>query len=252
MSLHRNAYGFQKKLGMGVQSAPRKGVAFPRNARFTPGFTLAELLIVIALMVILAVFSTQAVSGLFSAGNVNQAVNGISLTLSQARSYAMAHDTYVWVGFTPSPTASTTLTVGVVGGTAGESTDLTTTSGTPPLPNYGPIVRAQNYPNFTLTKVTAFNWQNENIPAGTDLLTSGTPSSWSFTETVGSSSTLIKFGSSYGPIIQFDPQGEASVVAGTLPHWIQFGLQPNLKASDPNVAVIQVAGLSGQIQVFRP
>lgn len=63
------------------------------------GFTLLELLTVLT---VIAVFSTILVSSIMSlkgAGDITSAGYAVSGLLEQARTYALANNTYVWVGF---------------------------------------------------------------------------------------------------------------------------------------------------------
>src|SRR5690349_9558864 len=62
-------------------------------------FTLLELMIVIAIIVLVSAFVVPAFTNLKSAGDVTSAIYNIGGLLEQARSYAMANSTYVWVGF---------------------------------------------------------------------------------------------------------------------------------------------------------
>jgi len=65
------------------------------------GFTLTELLVVIAIVGILIAASMPAFRGQNSAGNFNKSVEEIAGILDQARAYATAQNTYVWVAFYP-------------------------------------------------------------------------------------------------------------------------------------------------------
>src|SRR5438046_6922855 len=67
--------------------------------RLTSGFTLIELLVVIGIMILLTVLLTPAFTNLRSAGDVTSAAYTIKGVLEQARTYAMANNTYTWVGF---------------------------------------------------------------------------------------------------------------------------------------------------------
>jgi len=60
---------------------------------------LIELLVVIAIIVILSVLVVPAFTNLNSAGDVTSAAHTIKGVLEQARTYAMANNTYSWVGF---------------------------------------------------------------------------------------------------------------------------------------------------------
>src|SRR5439155_12784750 len=65
----------------------------------TRAFTLVELMVVIAIMVAVAAFIAPAFTSLKSAGDVTSAAYTIKGVLDQARTYAMANNTYTWVGF---------------------------------------------------------------------------------------------------------------------------------------------------------
>src|SRR5437660_8821741 len=68
---------------------------------------------VIAIMVVLVALIKPAFTSLKSAGDVTSAAYTIKGVLDQARTYAMANNTYAWVGFyeentsAPSPTNAT-------------------------------------------------------------------------------------------------------------------------------------------------
>jgi len=70
-----------------------------RRRRLTSGFTLIELLVVIGIMILLTVLLTPAFTNLKSAGDVTSAAYTIKGVLEQGRTYAMANNTYTWVGF---------------------------------------------------------------------------------------------------------------------------------------------------------
>lgn len=79
-------------------------------------FTLLELLVVITIIAILMVLVAPAFTSLKSAGDITNAAYTIKDVLEQARNYAMANRTYVWVGFyeedASKPSASPTATPG--------------------------------------------------------------------------------------------------------------------------------------------
>src|SRR5881227_265457 len=67
--------------------------------RLTCGFTLIELLVVIGVVILLTALLTPAFTNLKSAGDVTSAAYTIKAALDQARTYAMANNTYTYVGF---------------------------------------------------------------------------------------------------------------------------------------------------------
>ena len=66
---------------------------------FRPGFTLLELLVVIAVIAILLALVAPAVTSLKKSDDLIAAAFAITGVLEQARHYAMANNTYTWVGF---------------------------------------------------------------------------------------------------------------------------------------------------------
>src|SRR5437667_10410044 len=76
-------------------------------------FTLLEIMVVIGIIAILMVLIAPAFTNLKGAGDVTSAAYTIKGVLDQARTYANANNTYVWVGFyeenvsQPSPNSAT-------------------------------------------------------------------------------------------------------------------------------------------------
>src|SRR5438067_722246 len=70
-----------------------------RSALKQNAFTLIELMVVIAIIVLVSAFIVPAFKNLKSAGDVTSAAYTIKGMLDQARTYAKANNTYTWVGF---------------------------------------------------------------------------------------------------------------------------------------------------------
>ena len=70
-------------------------------------FTLIELMVVIGVIVLLTSLLAPAFHNLKGAGDITPAAETIAGTLAQARSYAMANNTYTWAGFYEEAASST-------------------------------------------------------------------------------------------------------------------------------------------------
>jgi prepilin-type N-terminal cleavage/methylation domain-containing protein len=71
------------------------------------GFTLIELLVVMGIVAALLVFVVPAFTNLKGAGDVSNGAETVAGTLAQARTYAIANNTYTWVGFYEEATSAT-------------------------------------------------------------------------------------------------------------------------------------------------
>jgi len=191
-------------------------------------FSLIELLCVIAVIGILGTIAGPALSSLGSSGNVNKAGLNISLMLEQARTYALANNTRVWVGFHQE---DGTLTVTSVAGTTGASDDIVSAN------TIRPIMKPRGFEHVSLGTVTGL----DGMVAGVPLAPNG---SMTFSQISRGKNETFEY------VIQFEPGGGARLAADTIPRWIQIGLLPD-NTGNGNESAIQVAGLSGKVRVFR-
>src|SRR5207237_4838930 len=70
-------------------------------------FTLIEMIVVTGVIAILMVLVVPAFTSIKGAGDLTSAAYTIKGVLEQARTYAMANNTYVWVGFYEENTTAT-------------------------------------------------------------------------------------------------------------------------------------------------
>jgi prepilin-type N-terminal cleavage/methylation domain-containing protein len=89
------------------------------------GFTLLELLVVVAIIAILMVLVAPAFTNIKGGNDITTAAYTITGMLEQARNYAMANNTYTYVGFYEENAGS-----------------LTATNATPPYPGKGRLLLA--------------------------------------------------------------------------------------------------------------
>jgi prepilin-type N-terminal cleavage/methylation domain-containing protein len=222
------------------------------------GFTLVELLMVILIITVLAAAVGPAMSAIMSSGGANQNISKLSEIFEQAREYAVAQNTYVWVTFNPIPATGNTpdkVIVAVVASTDGTDPGVINPTATNP---YGQVPSASL---ALISKVVTLNqllirnaatFPVSSLPATPVADSSNNcetlPNGWNFaiqTPGTGSSST-------YTQVVQFTPSGQAR--NGSSPvDFIDFDVQPERgNQPDPkNVAVLRVNGLTGETATFR-
>ena len=230
----------------------------PFHSHRIRAFTLVELLVVMGIMSILVVLSTLALRGINNSGQFNRAVSEISGTLDQARAYAIAQDTYVWVVlYENTPVNNAPLEVYVGTFASSDGTDPFNWTGSVSLPTPGivasttltQITRISHYKGLHLQTTTLPNVSsNPNFPAtGTSIP--------NFQCTVQSDSgplTLSNTSTVYW-LIQFTPTGAARNGANPISA-IWFGLQPSYSQTAldlHNIASLEVNGVTGMTTTYR-
>jgi prepilin-type N-terminal cleavage/methylation domain-containing protein len=204
-------------------------------------FSLIELLTVIAIVSILAAVSIPAITSLNRSGNINNTILKVSLQLEQARSYAMAHNTYVWVGFAQDSNKAT-VSMAIMASKTGQKSDLTQPN------NQQFLTKVQTFEQTGLTKASQWSSQLPDLATDGDDVTESLLGS--FQQTSGTKTYQ------FTKVMQFSPGGDVSIAkASGRSRSVQIGLQPlygSTKKQEANVAAFQVAGLSGQVNIFRP
>jgi prepilin-type N-terminal cleavage/methylation domain-containing protein len=237
------------------------------------GFSLVELLVVLAIISILSSILLLSISGTKSSRDLANAAYSIQGALEQARTLAMSTDTYTWVGFSeedPSnPGVASSAAVGQVVVSLVSSQDGTKlyTTGTPPSPTALPstsltqVAKLMKIPNVklynlsatALTRPTPTYQLGSSSASSLSLAANSTFSSTpTFTYPLSTTTPTYKF---YN-IIQFSPQGDATQINSTPAQLIEIGLCPShgtsVATSSADVAAIQVSGIGGQVITYRP
>lgn len=202
-------------------------------------FTLIEMVVVIAVMVILLTLAGPIFSGLTNSYSPATVATAISGQLERARSHAVANNTYVWVRLGAVREEPNDFFIGVF-----ESLDGTD--------NPNDAKGAWNhtkFANFKLSNELTENFERPEIPISNQL----NSAAW----------------------IRFNPAGEAWVSPGdatetrikmippattqqaTLETWSEIGIQPTrggkVIASDKsNVAAVHLSGLIGKTTQYTP
>lgn len=202
------------------------------------GFSLIELLTVITIIAVLAVLAMSAFTAIGRAGNLTKTGNDIAGLLEQARSHAMARNTYVWVGFHEG--TEDTLMVAVVSSRNGTKN--------PPVGDIVPLSPIKRFPRIKMVVLP-----EDTPPRGTE--------EESVAQLASVEAAVFPFVA--GPehtafnqrVIQFNNRGESRIVADELYKVVEMGLQTAIdgEVREPkNWVAVHVGGLTGSVSIYRP
>jgi prepilin-type N-terminal cleavage/methylation domain-containing protein len=249
------------------------------------GFSLIELLVVMALIGLLVALTIPAMNSIKGAGNVTKAAYDIAGALEQARAYAMANNTYTWVGFfeedasqpsaTPATAGTGRLVLSFVASKDGSTvyTNVVSPAATIPPGGFvqiGKLIKIDNVhlksaiaddPVFPIGKGTgatfdarpAVAWDTAKIGD-----TSPPDSLRPIQYPVGAATPAPTAQYTFKKLIQFNPLGEARVNNNnySLKPAVEIGLQPSRgtvpDTNSKNVIAIQITGIAGRVNIYRP
>lgn len=250
------------------------------NAR--SGFTLIELMVVVGVISLLMVLLVPAFTNLKRSNDITNAAYTITGALEQARNYAIANNTYIWVGFyeedasAAAPTDAPPpypgrgrLLIATVASTDGTKI-FANSDPSAPLPatrikQVGKLIKIDG------VHVTDIGAPPSPIPIPTpppnsiagrpDIpYTEGAPFSH-FNRVSSDSSDTARFifsvqNYTFYKEVRFTPRGEANINGTyTIKHAAEIGLRPThgnvVDAASPNVVAIQFSGISGNFQIYR-
>jgi len=223
----------------------------------------------------MAVIAIPAFTSVAGAGSITAASYDISGSIEAARSYAVAHDTYTWLGFfeedgatsssNPAQAGVGRIVISTVASTDG--TMIYSSSATPPI-YIDPTRLTQVSKLFRISNVHLKSYTNGT---GTGTTFAARPPLVSANGRIGDtappSGALPYFQYPVGgagaaqytftSVLQFSPRGEVLVssMAGVMTPLIEVGLQPVhgnvVNSNSQNLVALQVAGISGNVIMYR-
>ncbi len=238
-------------------------------------FTLVELMCVAAILAILMTIAVPVFSSIGASRGVESASYDIAGALQTARAYAMSHKTHVWVGFYEEDATARSATTAAPPYTGKGRVVVAAVASKDGTPIFGKDDAPQSLPADRtigigrVTKIENVHLADLGAPSGGEADTlSGRPD-LSYTDGPNDSENRVSSesgtrtafpftagGYTFYKTIRFNPRGEADINGGfRLRRIIELGVRPTrsnvLIASDPNVAAVQLSGLSGNVKIYR-
>ncbi len=234
--------------------------AIPQAASRCRGFTLVELLVVVGIIVVLTALLVPAFTSIKSGGDVTSAAYTVKGVLDQARTYAMANNTYTWVGFAGSVGTSPSSVTGqvfiaIVASNDGTQLGTDSTSTNPLVLGSTPGTVTQL---SKMIRLDNSHIGDTGVPTNNGTEFESRPSVATFYRVSASGDTAHPFtvqGTTFNRWIQFSPRGEAVVKGGgtQVAQYAEVGLLPTRGTTllAPNIAAIQISGFGGNVRIYR-
>lgn len=213
-------------------------IQFPGRRLIRRGFTLIEVLVVMAIVCALAALSGPAVQAISGAGTVNKAIADLSGTVEAARAHAMANRTYVRLAIAQDPSEGTIVLALC---SADGSLDA---AGPQDMANpvlWRQLNRAVILKNFVISDdaIRARVQAEERVPSESDIE--------AFSRPVAGMKTAPRF----DQFIQFSPNGEARVESSAVARFIKIGVDQAGGQSQRTPFELVLSGSNGTVTVLR-
>jgi prepilin-type N-terminal cleavage/methylation domain-containing protein len=247
--------------------------------RHSAAFTLLELLVVVAIIVILMVLVVPAFTKIKTGNDITAAAYSITGALEQGRNYAMANNTYVWVGFYEEDTTAAAPTSAIPPYSGKGRVLLATvfsTDGTKIYDDADPIAplpptRIKSLGK--LVKIEGIHVTDIGAPAspGSSDTLDGRPD-WAYTYAAGitadhfnrissDSADTTRFAFTvrnytFSKTVRFNPRGEANLNSTySLKNAAELGLKPThgtvIDNASRNLIAVQFGGVGGNFKIYR-
>lgn len=200
-----------------------------------------------------------SMSGIRTSHDMSLAANSVQGALDQARTLAMANNTYIWVGFfeenasSPGTAGTGQVVISIVSSTDGTRLyEMSSPLAQLPSSSLSQVAPLLRIANTHLDVLTAAAVTRPSIPA--DQYQIGSSSFANTTTFVYPLTGTPRY--TFSNIVQFGPQGDATRIADVPTQVMEVGLRPahgsTVDTKSPDVAVVQIGGLDGHTTIYRP